>query len=53
MRVENIESSALKTSYKVGVYSTFALCGIFLAAFVLWSIASLGSAILNLIGSGH
>lgn len=53
MRAENIESSALKTSYKVSVYGAFALCGIFLTAFVLWSIASLGSAILRLIGIEH
>jgi len=50
MRPENIESSAIKTSFKVGVYGVFALCGVFLAVFVLWSIAGLGSAILHLIG---
>jgi len=50
MRPENIESTALKTSFKIGVYGVFVLCGMFLAAFVLWSVAGLGSAILHLIG---
>jgi hypothetical protein len=50
MRSENIVSEPLKSSYKLGVYSTMVMCGIFLVAFVLWSIASFGGAILKLIG---
>lgn len=53
MRAENIVTEPVKASYKVGVYSTLTMCGFFIAAFVLWSIASFGGALLKLLGIEH
>ena len=50
MRVENIESCPMKTAYKIGAFGTFIFCGLFLVAFILWSIAGLGWAILKVLG---
>ena len=48
MRVENIVSGPVKTTYKYGVYGALGFCGVFLAAFILWSAASIGSAAIGL-----
>ena len=51
MRVENIISSPVKTTYKYGVYGTFGFCAIALGAFVIWSISCIGGAAVQLISS--
>lgn len=49
MRTENIVTGPVKTTYKIGVYGAFGFCGIFLAAFVVWSAASFGGAAYELL----
>lgn len=48
MRVENIHTTPIEKTYKAGVYGAMAFCGIFLTAFIIWSVACMGGAIYNL-----
>jgi hypothetical protein len=49
MRVENIVTGPVKTTYKYGVYGAFGFCGLSLVAFIAWSAASIGGAALDII----
>lgn len=48
MRVENIVTGPVKTTYKYGVYGAFGFCGLSLVAFVAWSAASFGGAAIEI-----
>lgn len=49
MRAENIVSGPVKATYKYGVYGALGVCGLFLAAFIVWSFASFGGAALSIL----
>lgn len=48
MKVENIVSTPIKTTYKAGVYTSMVFVGVALTAFILWSICCMGGAIIDL-----
>lgn len=45
MRVENIITEPVKQAYKYGVYSSLAVVGVSLSAFILWSFTCMGGAV--------
>ncbi|MDT8421301.1 MAG: hypothetical protein RQ754_12800 [Desulfuromonadales bacterium] len=47
MKAENIHNTPIELTYKAGVYAAMGFCGVFLTAFILWSVACMGGAILN------
>lgn len=49
MKAENIATSPIKASYKAGAYASMAIISIILTAFILWSLSSMGGAIINLL----
>ncbi len=48
MRVENIVSEPIKTTYKVGVYGAMGFVGVFLVTFIAWSFSCLGGAVVDM-----
>jgi len=51
MRVENIVSEPVKTTYKYGVYCAVGICVFSLVAFVAWSASCVGGAAYQIITS--
>lgn len=51
MRVENIVSEPVKTTYKYGVYCAFGFCALALVAFVAWSASCVGGAAFQIINN--
>lgn len=49
MKVENIASSPIKASYKAGAYASMAVVSIALTAFILWSLSSMGGALIDML----
>jgi len=49
MKVENIHTTPIEKTYKAGVYATMVFVGVFLTAFIAWSVACVGGAIFSLL----
>ena len=49
MKAENIHTSPIEKTYKAGVMGSMVFVGVFLTAFILWSMACLGGAIYTML----
>lgn len=49
MRVENIHTTPLEKTYKAGAMGAMIFVGVFLTAFIAWSVACLGGAVYSLL----